>query len=300
MTMPEWDHYRSFLAVVTTGSLSGAARALGLTQPTVGRHIEALEAALGGAALFTRSPGGLRPTETALALKPHAEAMAHAAEALVRTASGEADAVRGAIRITASEIIGAEVLPAILTDFREDHPEVAIELMLSNRSEDLLRREADIAVRMVRPTQDALLAKRLGTVSLGIFATRGYIQKHGEPTSFADADHAAVGYDREASVTWAAQALGIPMRRDFFSFRSDSDLAQLAALRAGFGVGAAQLGIARRDPNLVPILPEVGFELEMWVVMHEDLKGVRRMRLMFDHLVETLGAYVATSQREQK
>ncbi len=298
MIMPEWDHYRSFLAVVTTGSLSGAARALGLTQPTVGRHIEALEAALGGAALFTRSPGGLRPTETALALKPHAEAMAHAAEALIRTASGEADAVRGSIRITASEIIGAEVLPAILTDFREDHPEVAIELMLSNRSEDLLRREADIAVRMVRPTQEALLAKRLGTVSLGVFATRGYIQKHGEPTGFADADHAAVGYDREASVAWAAQALGIPMRRDFFSFRSDSDLAQLAALRAGFGVGAAQLGIARRDPNLVHVMPEVGFELEMWVVMHEDLKSNRRMRLMFDHLVSALGAYVATSQRD--
>lgn len=298
MSMPEWDHYRSFLAVVTTGSLSGAARSLGLTQPTVGRHIEALEAALGGSALFTRSPGGLRPTETALALKPHAEAMAHAAEALIRTASGEADAVRGSIRITASEIIGAEVLPAILTDFREDHPEVAIELMLSNRSEDLLRRGADIAVRMVRPTQDALLAKRLGTVSLGIFATRGYIQKHGAPTSFGDADHAAVGYDREASVAWAAQVLGIPMRRDFFSFRSDSDLAQLAALRAGFGVGAAQLGIARRDPNLVHLMPEVGFELEMWVVMHEDLKSNRRMRLMFDHLVSSLGAYMATSQRD--
>ena len=97
-------------------------------------------------------------------------------------------------------------------------------------------------------------------------------------------------------MAWAAEALHIPLRRDFFSFRSDSDLAQLAALRSGFGVGAAQLGIARRDPNLVHLMPEVGFELEVWVVMHEDLKGVRRMRLMFDHLVEALGAYVATSQ----
>jgi len=298
MNTPEWDHYRSFLAVVTTGSLSGAARTLGLTQPTVGRHIEALEAALGGAALFTRSPGGPPPTETALALKPHAEAMAHAAEALVRTASGEADAVRGSIRLTASEIVGAEVLPAILTDFREDHPEVAIELMLSNKSEDLLRREADIAVRMVRPTQDALLAKRLGTVALGLFAHRSYIQRHGEPTSVADADHAAIGYDREASVSWAAEALKIPARRDFFSFRSDSDLAQLAALRAGFGVGGCQLGIARRDPNMVRVLPTLGFELEMWVVMHEDLKSNRRMRLLFDHLVSALAAYVATSQKD--
>ncbi len=296
MQTPDWDHYRSFLAVVTSGSLSGAARSLGLTQPTVGRHIEALEAALGGGALFTRSPGGLMPTEAALALKPHAEAMALAAEALVRTASGEADAVRGSIRLTASEIVGAEVLPEILTDFHEDHPEVAVELVLSNKSEDLLRRGADIAVRMVRPTQDALLAKRIGTVRIGLFAHQRYIQKHGVPTSLEGPGHVAVGYDRDPSVARAVAELNIPDNRDFFAFRSDSDLAQLAALRAGFGVGACQIGIARRDPNLVPVLADVGFTLEMWVVMHEDLKASRRMRLMFDHLVEALTAYVATSQ----
>ncbi|MDR3512681.1 MAG: LysR family transcriptional regulator [Caulobacteraceae bacterium] len=296
MSAPDWDHYRSFLAVVTTGSLSGAARALGLTQPTVGRHIEALEAALGGGALFTRSPGGLRPTEAALALRPHAEAMALAAEALIRTASGEADAVRGSIRITASEIVGAEVLPPILTEFHERHPDVAIELVLSNRPEDLLRREADIAVRMVRPTQDALLARRIGTVGIGLFAHRRYLQKHGEPVSLDEAGQTAVGFDRDPSVVRAAEALGVPLSREFFAFRSDSDLAQLAALRAGFGVGACQLGIARRDPNLVQVLGDLGFELEMWVVMHEDLKASRRMRLMFDHLVATLTDYAAGSQ----
>ena len=296
MPAPEWDHYRSFLAVVTSGSLSGAARALGLTQPTVGRHIEALEAALGGSPLFTRSPGGLRPTEAALALRPHAEAMALAAEAFVRTASGEADAVRGSIRITASEIVGAEVLPPILTDFREDHPEVVIELALSNRPEDLLRREADIAVRMVRPAQDALLARRIGTVALGLFAHRRYLQKHGAPTRLNEPGQTAIGFDRDPSVTRAAAALDMPLSREFFAFRSDSDLAQLAALRAGFGVGACMFGIARRDPDLVQVLGELGFELEMWVVMHEDLKTSRRMRLMFDHLVGALSAYAATSQ----
>lgn len=298
MSAPDWDHYRSFLAVVTTGSLSGAARALGLTQPTVGRHIEALEAALGGAALFTRSPGGLRPTEAALALKPHAQAMAMAAEALVRTASGEADAVRGSIRITASEIVGAEVLPPVLTDFHERHPAVAIELVLSNQTEDLLRREADIAVRMVRPAQDALLARRVGPVALGLFAHRSYIQKHGLPTAFEAAQAGAIGYDRNPSVARAAEALGVRLERDRFAFRSDSDLAQLAALRAGFGVGACQLGLARRDPNLVQVFPDMGFELEMWVVMHEDLKTSRRMRLMFDHLVAALTDYAAGSQPE--
>jgi DNA-binding transcriptional LysR family regulator len=236
------------------------------------------------------------PTEAALALKPHAEAMAHAAEALLRTASGEAEAVRGVIRLTASEIIGAEVLPPILTDFREQNPQVAIELVLSNRPEDLLRRQADIAVRMVRPTQDALLVRRIGTVALGLFAHRSYLQKHGEPISLSDRGHAAVGFDRDPSVARAAAELNIPSSRDFFAFRSDSDLAQLAAVRAGFGVGACQLSIARRDPNLVQVLPELGFTLEMWVVMHEDLKSSRRMRLMFDHLVSALTAYVAQSQ----
>ena len=296
MSAPDWDHYRSFLAVVTTGSLSGAARALGLTQPTVGRHIEALEEALGGQPLFTRSPGGLMPTATARALRPHAEAMALAAEALVRTASGEADAVRGVIRLTASEIMGAEVLPPILTDFHELYPEVVIEMVLSNRQEDLLRREADIAVRMVRPTQDALLARRVGSIRVGLFAHRSYIQKHGVPTGLADPNHAAIGFDREPSLARAVTELNLPGARDFFAFRADSDLAQLAAIRAGFGVGGCQIGIARRDPNLTQVLGDLGFSMEMWVVMHEDLKASRRMRLMFDHLVARLTAYAASSQ----
>ena len=295
-TTPDWDLYRSFLAVIDSGSLSGAARDLGIAQPTVGRHIEALEAALGGAPLFTRSPGGLRPTETALALRPHAQAMASAAQALVRTASGEADSLRGVVRITASEVMGGEVLPELLTDFHESHPEVTIELALSNRPEDLLRREADIAVRMVRPTQDALLAKRIGSVAVGLFAHRRYIQKHGVPTSLDDAGHAAVGFDRDPSIARAVRAMNLPLTREFFAFRSDSDLAQLAALRAGFGVSGCMYGIAARDPNLVHVLPGVGFDMELWVVMHEDLKASRRMRAMFDHLVEGLTAYAATSQ----
>jgi DNA-binding transcriptional LysR family regulator len=295
-TSPDWDLYRSFLGVMTQGSLSAAARALGLAQPTVGRHVEALEAAL-GAPLFTRSPGGLRPTDTALALRPHAEAMASAAEALIRTASGEADRVRGVIRLTASEIMGAEVLPAILTDFHELYPEVVIEMVLSNRQEDLLRRDCDIAVRMVRPTQDALLARRIGTVDLGLFAHRRYVEKHGAPEMLTDPGHTAVGFDRDASVVRAVRAANLPLDRDFFGYRSDSDLAQLAALRAGYGIGGCMFGIARRDPDLIQVLPGVGFDLEMWVVMHEDLKASRRMKLMFDHLVGALTGYAATSQK---
>ena len=292
---PDWDLYRSFLAVMTEGSLSAAARALSSTQPTIGRHIEALEQAL-GEPLFTRSASGLRPTETALALQPHAEAMAAAAEALIRTASGEAGQVRGVIRLTASDVMAAEVLPPMLTRFHEAWPEVVIELVASNKVEDLLRRDADIAVRMARPTQEALLARRIGEVQIGLFAHRDYLKSHPTPEMLSEAGQTAIGYDRDDQALRALNRSNWPIGRDTFAFRSDSDLVQLGAMRAGFGIGGAQFGIARRDPNLVQVLPGVRFDMEMWVVMHEDLKASRRMKLMFDHLVVELTAYAATSR----
>ena len=290
--MDSWDHYRSLLAVLDEGSLSAAARRLGLTQPTIGRHVEALEAEL-GAPLFTRSGAGLAPTETALALRPHAEAMAAAAEALVRTASGEADQVRGAIRITASDVVSVEVLPPMLTGFHEAWPNVTIELAPSNREEDLLRRDADIAVRMFRPTQGALVARRIGDVQLKLYAHRRYIEAHGVPASLEEAARSAIGFDRDIQIQRYLAERQIPLARENFAFRTDSDLAGLAALRAGFGVGGCQAPIARRDPDLIPVLEsEFRADMEFWVAMHEDLKSSRRMRLMFDWLVEGLGDYV--------
>jgi DNA-binding transcriptional LysR family regulator len=292
---PDWDLWRSFLAVMESGSLSGAARALRIAQPTVGRHIEALEAALGGGPLFTRSPGGLRPTRAAQALAPHAKAMATAADTLLRTVSGDAAEVRGVVRLTASEVAAAEVLPSILTEFRETWPKVDLELVPSNRLEDLLHRDADIAVRMARPTQDALFARKVGSVRAMFFAHRAYLQKHGEPRTLAELrGHTLVGYDRNLTVPAAVKQFDFEVTADLFALRCDSELTQLSYLRAGYGVGACQRQIAARDPNLVPLLEgKFGFEMEIWVVMHEDLKGDRRMRLLFDHLVEGLKAYVA-------
>lgn len=290
---PGWEHYRTLLAVIREGSLSAAARALGLTQPTVGRHVDALEDAL-GIALFTRSQGGLVPTESALALVPHAEAMASAAEALRRTASGEAEEDRGTVRITASEMIGTEVLPAMLTRFREAHPRITIEVMLSNRSEDLLQREADIAIRMIRPTQGALLAKKIGVVGIGLHGHRDYIARHGAPTTQEEAfKHPLIGYDREPSVR-RLKGTDVDLSRDMFAYRSDSDIAQFAALKAGFGLGMCQFPLAKKHPDLMPVMPgQFGFELDIWVVMHEDHKTSLRMRLMFDHLAQEFGAYLA-------
>jgi DNA-binding transcriptional LysR family regulator len=291
---PGWELYRSFLAVVREGSLSGAARRLALTQPTLGRHIAQLEAAL-GIALFTRSPGGLAPTDEALALLPHAEAMEASAAAVVRTASGAAGDESGTVRITASEIVGAEVLPPILAAFRRRHPRIALELVLTNRTEDLLRRDADIAVRMARPKQEALLARRIGIVPLGLYAHRRYLARFGTPTDIDELRrHHLIGFDRDARSWQSLNEPRLSFDRALFSFRTDNDLAQLAALRAGLGIGGCQRPIAARDKALIPVLLEaLAFRLDMWLVMHEDLRASRPLRLLFDHLAEGLGRYVA-------
>jgi DNA-binding transcriptional LysR family regulator len=290
---PSWDELRTFTEVARDDSLSGAARRLGLTQPTVGRHIDALEAAL-GLTLFTRSPRGLTPTPAALALEPHVEAMAAAAAALARTASGEAAADRGVVRVTASDVVGVEVLPPMLAAFHAEHPGIAIELALTNRTQDLARRDADIAVRMVRPTQSGLLARRIGSSRISLFAHRDYLARFGEPRSLADlAGHCFIGFDRDNSTFRAAGDYARTMTRESFGLRCDNDLAQLAALRAGVGIGGCQDNIARRTPELVSVLPNAfRYALDVWLVMHEDLKATRRVRLLFDHLATGLTAYV--------
>jgi DNA-binding transcriptional LysR family regulator len=291
-TARDWDLWRSFLAVNREGTLSGAARALGLTQPTIGRHIDSLEAAL-GAVLFTRSKSGLKPTQLAQSLVGHAETMAHAADTLLRTASGERDEARGTVRITASDIVGTFVLPPLLAGLRERHPAIVIELALSNRNDNLLRGEADIAVRMLRPEQEAIVARHVGAARIGLFAHRRYAAAHGLPETLDDLfRHPIIGIDRDEGILKGVTFGGQTLSRDLFALRCDSDVAQLMAVKAGFGIGVCHLGLAADDADLVPVLPEtVEFGYEMWVAMHEDLRQTRRVRLVFDHLVEGLTAY---------
>ncbi len=275
------------------GSLSGAARRLGVAQPTAGRHIDALEAAL-GLALFVRSPRGLAPTDAAFHLAPHVEAMASASAALARVAAGEASPDQGVVRVTASEIVGCEVLPAMLASFRAAFPGIVVELALTNRNEDLLRRDADIAVRMVRPTQSALVARRIGETRIGLFAHAAYLERCGRPANLEElVRHRMIGYDRDDRALRAFGAMASRFTRDVFGFRCDSDLAQLAALRAGVGIGGCQENIARRSPELVRLFPdEIAIPLEIWLVMHEDLKSTPRLRALFDHLAAGLSDYV--------
>jgi DNA-binding transcriptional LysR family regulator len=289
---PPWEALRTFGEAMRDGSLSGAARRLSLSQPTVGRHIDALEAAF-GVALFARSPRGLAPTQAARDLAPHVEAMALAAGAAQRAAASAAAPDRGVVRLTASAVVGAEVLPPILARFSADHPAIAIELALSNRNQDLARGEADLAVRMARPTQGALVARRVGRTPIGLYAHRDYLARFGTPQSLADlAQHCVIGFDRDDS---SARMVGAkaPFTREAFRFRCDDELAQIAALRAGVGIGGCQEGVARKTPELVPVLPgAVRFGLEMWLVMHEDLKATRRVRLLYDALAAGLADYL--------
>ena len=287
-----WELYRSFLAVLQEGSLSAAARSLGLTQPTIGRHITALEAHF-GLSLFSRSQAGLMPTDAALALRSDAEAMQSTAAALERNASGLGKDVQGAVRISASEVIGAEVLPGILAGLRERHPKLELELVLSNRLQDVVRREVDIAIRMTSPRQNVLLATRVGDVVLGLHAHRTYIERHGRPESLADLSrHALIGFDQSTPFLRSAPASLAVWARENFMLRCDSDLAQLALLRSAAGIGICQASLAARSPDLVRLLPEkFSLALTTWVVMHEGLKGSPRCRAAFDGLVAGLRRY---------
>ena len=299
-TTSDWENQRAFLAVLREGSLSAAARTLGVAQPTVRRRLEALERSL-GQVLFTRSPSGLLPTDAARELGPHADAMATAAAAFTRASSAKAAAVAGTVRITAGEIVGGEVLPAILATLRERHPRLRFEVELSTQIRDLLRQEADIAVRTVRPTQGALLAKRVGIVKLGLFATRSYLERHGAPRVMADLASAGfIGRDRSAGDPGVLAGLAGATAKADFALRSDSYLARQMAIRAGIGVGICHVTLAARSPGLVRVLG-AAFDVshEIWVAMHEDLRRIRRVRATFDHLVAGLTAYCAGGSLEK-
>lgn len=290
---PSWELYETFLAVMRTGSLSGASRALAVAQPTVRRRVEALERAL-GAVLFTRATNGLVPTDAARGTLPHAEAMAASARALVRATSAPLEAERGTVRVTTSEIIGLEVMPPLLGRLRTKWPGLQLELALSNRLEDLLRRDADVAVRMTVPTQVSLVARRVGVIPVGLYAHVDYLERHPAPTRPAGLleGHCLIGGDKERGYINGLARFGLTVSPRDFAIRTDSDGAQLNAVRAGLGIGACQVPLALRTPSLRRVLPRIEFPLETFVVMHEDQRSVRRVRLVFEHLVEALGEYL--------
>ncbi|HYP31440.1 MAG TPA: LysR substrate-binding domain-containing protein, partial [Burkholderiaceae bacterium] len=194
---------------------------------------------------------------------------------------------------TASEVISVEVLPPLLAALRDAHPELVIELVPSNKVEDLLHREADIAVRMVRPSQDALVARRIGSIEVGLHAHRHYLDRHGTPRSLDDlAGHALVGWDAETAYIRKLQDKFPAIRRERFAFRADNDVAQLAAIRAGLGIGFCQARLAARDPALVRLFKSsLSLNLDTWIAMHADLRDSPRCAVTFAALADGLVAY---------
>jgi DNA-binding transcriptional LysR family regulator len=292
----DWALWRSLLAILREGSLSGAARALDVAHPTIRRHLDELEQRL-RAPLFLRSPSGLVPTELALSLRDGATAMESAACLLVRTVSADAGAVAGTVRIAASDIIGVEVLPPILAGLKARYTGLSFELSLSNSIEDVLRHDADIAVRMTRPAQDDLVARRIGVIPLGLYARDSWIARHGEPASLTDliASGSLIGQDRESTFIRVLANAGFRAGATDFGFRSDSDAAQLAALRAGLGVGICQKPLATRDPALRQVLPDFTHGLETWLVHHPSLRRAKHVRATVDGLASGLTAYIGAT-----
>jgi len=285
----DWNLVRSFLAALDHGSLLGAARALGASQPTLGRRIAELEAQL-GTVLFERTGRGLLPTPMALRLAEAARAMEGSAHQLARGASGADQDGGGTVRLSASQPVACFLLPPLLAQMRLALPDVQVELVASNAVSNLLRREADIALRMVQPDQPSLVARRIAKVTLGAYAHRDYLRRRGTPRRPLDLlAHELVGSDRNEDILKGAAAFGLPLAREHFAFRTDDLIAYWGAVRAGLGIGFVADYLAATDPQVVPLLPMLKIPpLPIWLTVHREIRASRRIRAVYDFLAQAL------------
>ncbi|MGE4239431.1 LysR family transcriptional regulator [Ramlibacter sp.] len=283
----DWNLVPSFLAALDHGSLLGAARALGGSQPTLGRHIALLEEQL-GCVLFERTGRGLLPTERALALAAAARAMQSSAGEFAHQATGGASALEGTVRISASDPVACWLLPPILARLRLALPEIQVELVASNAVSNLLQREADIALRMVQPAQASLVARRLGRVTFSACAHRDYLRRRGTPREPGDLlAHELVGADRSTEMIDGFAALGVAVRREAFATRTDDLIAYWQLVRAGLGIGFVADYVTRDDPEVVRLLPMLRIPaLPLWLVVHREIRSNRRIRAVYDFLAD--------------
>ncbi len=285
----DWSLVRAFLAVAETGSLSAAARKLGTSQPTLGRQIRQIETSL-DLTLFARRPRGLDLTDSGAALLPHARQMAEAMTALALTAAGQTADVRGTVRLTASAVVAHYALPPIIAHIRRAEPLIQIELVASDSSDNLLFREADIAVRMYRSTQLDIITRHLGDLRLGVFASRTYLERRGWPRQAKDLlDHDLIGYDRNDLILRHMRALGWPATREMFAIRCDSQTTYMALIQAGCGIGFAQVGIMGKDPEMVEL--QLGLDLPhlpVWLAAPQAMRNTPRIARVWNLLADGL------------
>lgn len=295
MDQIDWNLWRAFLETAETGSLSAAARKLGLTQPTLSRQVAAIERQL-QVTLFERLGRSMALTNTGLALLEHARAMGAAAEDLRLAASGRSLAVDGVVCVSASEAIAAHLLPAFLRRLRRAAPGIAIDLISSDSMSDLRRREADIAVRHARPDQQDLIGRRLRDGQAGFYASRAWVREHGHPRTAEDAAGLAfVGSDRSGRYLAYLRAHGLLVETTNFSCYAENTLSHWSLVRQGMGIGPMMDEIARETPGVVRVLDEVPpVRFPIWLVTHRELRTARRIRLVFDLLADFLSQDGAT------
>jgi DNA-binding transcriptional LysR family regulator len=291
MEMPDWTLIRSFLAVAEAGSLSGAARATGISQPTLGRHIRAIEADL-QVPLFTRTAQGQVLTDAGRAMLTPARAMQAAAAELALTARGQATGIEGTVRITASRVVSHRVLPPILARLRAQEPGIEIDLVPSDVTENLLFGEADIALRMYRPTQADLVARHIGDLPLGLYAAKVYLDRKGRPTRIEDLmQHDFVGQDRMDQIIQVMALMGFDVTRSFFPVRCDDPLTYVELVRAGCGLGGILRSVGDADPGLerIDLIPDLP-SLPVWLTAAPRLRQSPRLRRVWDALATAFSA----------
>ena len=290
----DWTLLRSFLAVAETGSLSAAARETGQSQPTLGRHIRLLEDQVGGA-LFERHPKGLNLSALGQVLRPGAEAMREGARQVAMAAAGGDTRMAGPVRITASIFVSVHLLPPIIADIRTRHPEIDIELVASDLTENLLFHEADIAVRMYRPEQLDMITRHLGELKLGLYAAPAYLARRGAPRDFTELlDHDVVGYDRDDRLIRGFRDAGLDVTRESFPIRTDDQVAYWELVCAGGGIGFGQRPVADRDQRVTRILPDMPLPtLPVWLTTHESLRHTPRIARVWDALAEGLSPFLS-------
>lgn len=284
----DWNLAKTFLAVADEGSLSAAARALGQTQPTVSRQIAALEGAL-SVTLFERTGRSVELTQSAVDLLDHVRAMAVGANMVSLAASGQSQSVEGQVRITASELMSAYVLPPLLEELSNQAPSLQIDVVADNGVTDLVRREADIAIRHVRPDQPNLLMRRVRDEVMRFYASPTYLQVRGQPKKADVSAHQIISFVEADRMLNYLRPIGLDLTKANFRLSSSSQLVALEMARRGLGMIIAPERIAQGLSDLVHVLDEVEvFSIPTWLVTHSEMKTSRRIRLVFDHLVDKL------------
>ncbi|WP_421950785.1 LysR family transcriptional regulator [Pelagibacterium sp.] len=297
----DWNQMRAFLATIEAGSLSAAGRALGLTQPTLSRQIAALEEDL-GLLLFERVGRRLNLTDAGRRLAEQARIMGAAADRVAITASSQSQALEGRVRITAVDILAAHVLPPVLQKLYAMAPGIEVEIIASNSIDDLMRREADIAIRHVQPDHADLIARRCRDTEVALYAATSFLEKFGRPTRPGDLSEAPfIGFAPDDSIDQELNKRGIPVTRGNFRWLCVSSLVGLELIRRGLGVGLTFADAADQFPDLERVLPDMeSLAAPIWLTVHRELRTSPRMRIVFDLLAEAFGSGTGASREAQE